>query len=440
MKGTVILLGRKEDYAGKHLLLVGTGGVKRRRVIEALRSLGLGRITCLHNERNWADPYVDDWLEADSVRPSDETVKHVRARLPKLDGVYTYDDYSVIVAAALSEQLGFPGLSRAVAERAKDKSAFRKLCVSRGLPAPGFVHSDPQFLHVSAQVLAAGLSFPVVVKPTHGAGSVFVRRANDVAELESALVGYAGALATDSVAALWPDTSVLIEEYLDGPVVDIDMLVQDGQVRYAAVTDNFAPTEPYFMELGGEIPSSLPTHAQAELIRVASATLAALGVENACVHFEARWTDRGAVPIEANLRLGGAEVYDFNRAAYGVDLVEGGVRIALGLPVPTIAPVAGCFLRSTAVITPCSGVLGDITIPQNLDRHAGFSEAVFFRGVGEQIRVPPDGFDYIGWMTARGATRVEAATHLRELTAQLRIEIAGTTFVPTPLGPEGITP
>ena len=44
-------------------------------------------------------------------------------------------------------------------------------------------------------------------------------------------------------------------------------------------------------------------------------------------------------PIEANLRIGGAEVFDFHRMAYGVNLVEGGVRIALGLPVPRLRPI-----------------------------------------------------------------------------------------------------
>ena len=59
---------------------------------------------------------------------------------------------------------------------------------------------------------------------------------------------------------------------------------------------------------------------QSELIAVAALTLHALGTHNLCAHFEARFTSRGRVPIEANLRIGGAEVFDLHRMAYGVNL------------------------------------------------------------------------------------------------------------------------
>jgi len=158
-----------------------------------------------------------------------------------LDGVFTYDDYSVVVAAHLAEALGHIGLSPETAKRAKNKPAMRALCRDRGLPAPRFVQLDPWADDVAPALAQARISFPVVAKPSHGAGSVLVRRADDLAELESTL------------------------------------------------------REPYFMELGGQIPSALPQEAQAELVRVASGVLAALGVRDCCVHFEARWTARGAV-------------------------------------------------------------------------------------------------------------------------------------------------
>lgn len=55
-----------DSFKDKHLLLVGTGGIKRRRVLESLRALGLRRITCLPEHSNWASPYVDVWVEADA--------------------------------------------------------------------------------------------------------------------------------------------------------------------------------------------------------------------------------------------------------------------------------------------------------------------------------------------------------------------------------------
>ena len=137
-----------------------------------------------------------------------------------------------------------------------------------------------------------------------------------------------------------------------------------------------------------------------------------------------------------NLRIGGAEVFDFHRMAYGVNLVEGGVRIALGLPVPTLTPDPRCYMRSINVITPRSGTLGEIRPDPRLPLHPGFSEMVFFRNAGEVVRVPPDGFDYIGWVTATGSTRAWATQNLREILSLIEVGVGDGFYIPKIVGDE----
>lgn len=412
------------DFSGKRLLLVGTGGVKRKAVLERVRALGLARITCLHDAVNWAAPYVDDWIEADSVRWSPSTATRVREAIGRPDAVWTYDDYSVVVAAELAAAFELPGMDPRAAMRAKDKQAFRAVCSAAGIRTPRFVRLKPRAPDADALV-AAALSYPVVVKPVHGAGSVLVRKVAGEMELAWTLAEYADALESEPVAALWPNRDVLVEEYVPGSEVDVDMLLQDGALRYAKVSDNFAPVEPFFLEVGGQIPSSLPDPAIGELVDVARRTLNALGVRDGCIHFEARWTEHGAVPIEANLRLGGAEVFAFHRGAYGVDLVEQAVRIALGAAVPDLRPAtARRHLVSAAFIPPCSGLLRRIETAPRIEAEAGFEELVLFRSAGEEVLVPPDGFDYVGWVVAGGATREEARRRLAAIREKTVVEVS----------------
>ncbi len=413
------------EFSAKSLLLIGTGGVKRRAVFESMRRLGLGRITCVNEAPNWASPFVDAWIDADPVRPSGGALHAVAQHVAsgaRVDGVVTFDDYSVVLTAHLVEALGMIGTRPHAVSLTKHKASFRDFCRARGLPAPNACTLRPSS-DIDNELTRAGVRFPVVVKPVEGAGSFFVRKVADRATLASVVEQQTRAIARADVAKLWTDRALLVEEYIDGSEVDIDMLVQGGRVVYAAVTDNFATTEPYFMEVGGQIPSTLPDDAQRALVENATSVLEALGVTDACVHFESKWTALGPVPIEVNLRIGGAEVHQFSRVAWGVDLVEGAVRIALGLPLRQTRVDRPTTLASINFIPTREGVLRSIDVEPGVHRSPWLQELVLFREPGERVELPPTGYDYLGWMIASGATACEARAHLDELARGVRFTI-----------------
>jgi biotin carboxylase len=273
-------------------------------------------------------------------------------------------------------------------------------------------------------VAAAGLTYPLVVKPVRGAGSQCVQRVDNAAELTHAATRFQADLRARHFADMWGDDGLQVEEYIAGPEVDIDLLLFHGEVRYARVSDNFPPVEPWFLERGGRLPSLLSTAEQQGLIDMAVAVLQALGVTHGCVHFEARLSPRGPMPIEVNLRLGGAEVCAFHWGAFGVNLLEQAVRLALDLP-PTlgsaVAPRAYCV--STNFVPTQAGHLRHIHVAPEVFTSLYCVELVIFREVGDLIRVPPDGFDYCGWLVASGESPETAAVHLAELTAGIQFAI-----------------
>ncbi len=75
----------------------------------------------------------------------------------------------------------------------------------------------------------AGLQFPVVVKPTHGAGKMFVRRVNDYIDLLDVIYNFVlYNLEYKARFFLSRDEAegIFVEELMDGIEVDVDCLVQ----------------------------------------------------------------------------------------------------------------------------------------------------------------------------------------------------------------------
>jgi biotin carboxylase len=419
----------RAQFAGKTLLIVGTGGPARGPVFERIRSLGLVRVICLNATRNWATPYIDDWILANPSDPAGGAVAAVQellagAHAPVIDGVVTFDEFCVQVAANLAEALGLVGVGHEVADRVRNKLAFRQFCLANGLPAPRCVGLPPGVKSGLVAVRDAGLHYPLIFKPAFGAGKSMLAEVADEAELERAIDAHAVKVRTAPQSLGWSDHSTFVEEYLDGPEVDIDMLVQAGTVRYCEITDNLAASEPFFLETGGRFPSQLPQGTQRALRQMASDVASALGIQNGCIHFEAKATADGPVPIEVNLRLGGAEVQTFHRASRGIDLAAEAVKIALGVPVaPPVTDRPRCHLASTNFLPTVAGQLVAFDVAPEVWRSEALVQLVIFGEIGHPITLPPAGNVYLGWLVASGLTPEEARENVETLTRGVTFQI-----------------
>lgn len=80
----------------------------------------------------------------------------------------------------------------------------------------------------------------------------------------------------------WIKLTLMLEEYLDGPEVDVDLILSEGEAVYGAITDNWPTVEPYFNETGSNCPSILPTQQQQELMQMAVQATQCLGFKQVC--------------------------------------------------------------------------------------------------------------------------------------------------------------
>lgn len=139
-------------------------------------------------------------------------------------------------------------------------------------------------------------------------------------------------------ASGWMDLSIMMEEYLDGPEVDVDLVFSNYEPVYGAITDNWPTLEPYFNETGSNCPSILPRDQQVELLDLGIKAVQSMGFQLGVFHVELKYTSRGARLIEVNARMGGGPVRDTNLLVWGVDLVEQHITACCGIPAaPAVA-------------------------------------------------------------------------------------------------------
>ncbi|MDH3451557.1 MAG: ATP-grasp domain-containing protein, partial [Gammaproteobacteria bacterium] len=199
-------------------------------------------------------------------------------------------------------------------------------------------------------------------------------------------------------------------------------LLQNGKLKFWSMSDNDATREPFFVETGQCIPTRLSAEQQAELVGLAEEILERLGVENGCVHFEAKYSSRGPMPIEVNLRMGGDEVYEFVKTAWGVDLVENAARIALGQYIAPITkpPTPRKVVSGKYFLPGHSGVLASLALPQKVES----GDLQFFKRVGDPVLAPPLGYEYLGWAYAIADTLGEAEERCEHIMAGVKVEVA----------------
>jgi D-alanine-D-alanine ligase len=407
---------RENPLAGRTILLVNTGSPKKRFIVQRLKKLGL-TVVCLNKEKNWAQPYVDHWILADNTDHPEAilAVQKFMTRRPevKIGGAVTFWEDDVLLTSKLIDKFDWIGIPYSVARRVRNKYKFRQFCGENGLPTPKFhIAKGAEDL----EEVARTFHFPLVVKPAFGSSSAFVMKVNNKKEMMDSYRFAANAISPNVESALTDGLDLFCEEYLDGDEVDIDIILQNGKSKFVSIADNYNKDKgAFFQDSGQAIPSSLPVKAQKELVELAEEILERLGIQNGLIHFEGKYTSNGPVPIEINLRMGGDYVHSYTKSAWGIDLIEYAVHVALGdyIKIPP-REVPKKYIIGWDVHPEDSGVLAELDLDDSLEKQKFVDEVHFDKEVGDPILVPPEGFENLGWLTVTGDNLLDAKDNLEK--------------------------
>jgi len=288
------------------------------------------RVVLLTREKLLGEPWAREALE-DLVAVSDPEgcsgsyleAARALARRHRVRRVVALEEYDVLTAALVREELSVPGAGYTVARRFQDKLTMRAAARAAGLNVPDFVH-----LLNGAEVadFLRRVPPPWVLKPRKGASAMGVRLLSEEDEV------WRAAAELDSRGR--PDERApqhLLEAYVAGEVFHVDALTAGGRVRFACASVYGEP--PLDVATRGGVSTSRTVRRGSAVERLLLAAnrklLRGFGLRDGVTHAEfIRCATRGRVYLlEVAARVGGAHTAELVEAATGVNLWREWARV-----------------------------------------------------------------------------------------------------------------
>lgn len=410
----------------KTILIVDTGSVKKRFIFQRLKKMGL-KIICVNKEKNWAAPYVDYWILSD-ITNHRETISGIELFIKesldnKIDGVLTFYENTVLLTSKIVDKFNLIGIPYHIAKKVRNKYLFREFCQQNNIPSPGhiLIKNDKDL-----KLVIEKLHFPVVIKPSYGSSNSFVVRVDDKEELRETYNFVKRHISVLTEPALSDGLDIFIEEYIEGDEVDVDAVVQNGKIKFYSVSDSFNKEKGiFFINNGQAVPSSLSENDQILILDLLEETLEKLGIQNGLIHFEAKLTKDGPIPLECNLRMGSDYVYSYIKGVWDVDLIEFAVKIATGIYIKKIKlGKPKKYIIGWDLYPKESGLIVQLDISDKLKKFKYFEELNLYKKIGEPVLIQPDGSDYIGWLTVSGKNLVDAQDNLSDALEYIDFKVA----------------
>ncbi|MBQ9964072.1 MAG: ATP-grasp domain-containing protein [Clostridia bacterium] len=354
-------------------------------------------------------PLADEFFEVSTI-DIDGVAETAKRFAP--DGIMTLaTDMPMRSIAKAAQVCGLPGISMDCAIKATDKGEMIKAFEAAGVAHPWYhiAATKEQF----TQALDA-ITYPCILKPLDNSGSRGVVLCHTREEL-TAQYDYTR---NESRGA-----GVIVEEYMVGPEVSVEIIVLNGVPHILQVTDKLTTGAPHFVEMGHSQPSRLSAEDLVKIRDLAGRAALAVGIQNGPAHAEIMLTKDGPKMVEIGARMGGDCITThLVPLSTGVDMIRATIEIACG-QTPDLEPK----WNKGAAIRYCNVPCGTITAIEGTEEAKamdGVQEIQFTKTVGDTVGEIGSSTDRVGFVIAQGQTAADAVRVCETALQTVNITIA----------------
>lgn len=387
----------------KRLLIIGAS-VLQIPAIRKAKEMGLYVAVADYNPNAIGIPLADEYYNVSTI---DEEGVYQAAKVFKADGIMTLaTDMPMRSLAYACEKLGLVGLAYNSAVKATDKGEMIKTFESAKVEHPWY-----QIISDEHKPVPGTYTFPLITKPTDNSGSRGVMLVHNEEELASAL-------SYSSKNGRCGDA--IIEEYMQGPEVSVEVMVSHGVPHVLQITDKLTTGAPHFVEMGHSQPSRLPEEAQYAIRDLASRAVLSVGIQNGPAHVEIIFTKNGPKMVELGARMGGDCITThLVPLSTGIDMVGNTIKIALGEE-PELEQKL-CKGSAIRYFNVPDGVISEISGVEDAMKIEGVQEITFVKQVGDTVGDIGSSTDRVGFVIAQADTADEAIAICEEVLEKVNI-------------------
>lgn len=391
----------------KKLLIIGAS-ILQLPAIKKAKELGHYVAVADFNPNAVGIPFADKFYNASTI-DIDAICEVAKDFQP--DGIMTLaTDMPMRSIAAATSLLALPGISMDTAIKSTDKGEMIKAFKEHGVESPWFyiIEKAEQLQEVMPRI-----EYPCILKPTDNAGSRGVMLVNSEAELMEAYQ-----YSVSQSRGGW----VILEEYMTGPEVSVEVMVVDGEPHVLQVTDKLTTGAPYFVEMGHNQPSILPPEDVDKIMHLACRAVKSVGINCGPSHVEIKLTPSGPKMVELGARMGGDCITThLVPLSTGVDMIKATIDSALG-QIPNIVPT----LQKGSAIRFFNAPNGIITAIEGIDEakdFAGVQEISFTKNVGDEVTEIHSSVDRCGFVVAQCDSAFDAIEVCEKVEGVIEIKV-----------------
>ena len=416
------------------LILISKLGYQARAFADAARRLGAEVVFATDRCHQLDDPWQDAAIPLHFERPADAAAEIARAATnAPIHAILALGDRPLAAAAHAARSLGLPYNSPESVETARNKFLQRERLSAARVPVPQFFSFA---LDDDLGPVLPRVQFPSVVKPLMLSMSQGVVRADGPDQFRAAVARIRALVQSPEIQVTRQAglDRLLVENFLPGPEIALEGLLEDGSLRTLAIFDKPDPLEgPYFEETIYVTPSRLAPRALAVVEDCARQAVAALGLTRGPIHAEFRVNARGPWVLEVQPRpIGGLCARALRFGPEKIPLEELLVRHALGMDTRSLqreSAASGVMM----IPVPSSGILEGVAGIEEAARLAHIESVEITARPHDYIAAWPEGSSYLGFIFARAPQPAEVESALRAAHACLCFDLRPRLPVEHPL-------